>query len=62
MEGLEAPASSMFAPPQREEAIRYTKEEWEEQRDVVEGMYPMKGMTLRSIVGYLKEDRGFIVT
>jgi hypothetical protein len=61
MDHLEAPASSMLPPPQRKETVRYSKEEWDRHRPIVEGMYPLKGMHLKGIIAFLKEDRGFIV-
>ncbi|KAH7418471.1 hypothetical protein BKA64DRAFT_635595 [Cadophora sp. MPI-SDFR-AT-0126] len=45
-----------------QDARRYTKEEWEAQRPFIEGMYPIKGITLKSIADMLKFDRGFIAT
>jgi hypothetical protein len=61
MDHLEASASSMLPPPQRDETVRYSKEEWGHHRPFIEGMYPLRGITLKSIVDALKEDRGFVV-
>jgi Clr5 domain len=61
MDHLEAAASSMLPPPQSNETARYTKEEWEQHRAIVEGMYPIKGMHLQGIIEFLKEHRGFVV-
>ena len=60
MDHLEAPASSMLSPPQHNETIRYSKEEWEQHRPLIEGMYPLKGMGLKAIIACLKEERGFV--
>jgi len=61
MDHLEAPASAMLPPPQRDETIRYSKGEWEQHRPLIEGMYPLKGIGLKAIIACLKEDRGFVV-
>jgi hypothetical protein len=62
MDCVEAPASSMSPLAQFEETIRYSKEEWDAQRPVVEGMYHLKGITLEAIVATLKENGGLVVT
>ena len=46
----------------QEETRRYSKEEWEAQRPIIEGMYPLKGITLSSIASFLEQERGFIAT
>jgi len=61
MNHLEASASSMLPPPQRDETVRYSKEEWGHHRPFIEGMYPLRGMNLKRIANALKEDRGFVV-
>jgi hypothetical protein len=60
MDHLEAAASSML-PPQRDETVRYSQEEWNRHRPIIEGMYPLKGMCLKAIIAFLKEDRGFVI-
>jgi hypothetical protein len=57
----QASASSMFTQSQGDETVRYSKEEWEQHRPVIQGMYPLNGMNARGIVAFLK-DRGFVVT
>lgn len=61
MNHLEAGASSMLPPPQRDETVRYSQEEWNIHRPTIEGLYPLKGMSLKAIVAFLKEERGFVV-
>ncbi len=61
MDNLEAAASSMLPLPQSNETVLYNKEEWERHRAIIEGMYPMKGMYLKGIIGFLKEHHGFVV-
>jgi ABC-type taurine transport system substrate-binding protein len=51
----------MFTQSQGDETVRYSKEEWEQHRPVIQGMYPLNGMNARGIVAFLK-DRGFVVT
>jgi hypothetical protein len=59
-------ASYSYAPPhqanQSKRAQKYTKEEWEAQRDTIVGMYPLKGMTLKSIADVLYQERRFSAT
>jgi hypothetical protein len=61
MDHLEAAASSMLPPPQHGETVRYSQEEWNRHRPIIEGMYPLKGMYLKAIIAFLKEDRGFVI-
>jgi hypothetical protein len=61
MDHLEAAASPMLPPPQRNETVRYSQEEWNRHRPIIEGMYPLKGMCLKAIIDFLKEDRGFVI-
>jgi Clr5 domain len=61
MDHLEAAASSMLPPPQREETVRYSQEEWNQHRPIIEGMYPLKGIRLKDIISFLKEDKGFVI-
>jgi len=41
---------------------RYSKEEWEAQKGIIVGMYPLKGITLKSIADFLYIERGFFAT
>ncbi len=61
MDHLEAAASSMLPPPQRDETVRHSQEEWNRHRPIIEGMYPLKGMSLKAIISFLKEDRGLVI-
>jgi hypothetical protein len=46
-EGASSPMFPPEFPAQKLETRRYSKEEWNLQRPIIEGMYPLKGMTLR---------------
>jgi len=59
--GDHAPPLPLSHQAQQDETIRYSREEWEQHRAVVQGMYPLKGMNLKGIVAFLREDRGFVV-
>ncbi|PMD66482.1 uncharacterized protein K444DRAFT_606790 [Hyaloscypha bicolor E] len=61
MDHQDAPASSMLPPPKRVETVRYKKEEWDQNRPIIEGMYTLKGMNLKAIAAVLKEERDFVV-
>lgn len=61
MAQLKATASPNALPTQRHETVRYSKEEWEQYRPIVEGIYPLKGMDLKGIAAFIRDDRGFVV-
>lgn len=64
MDDVHEAATLSVHPPQLgkpKKSRRYTKDEWEAQRPIIVGMYPIKGMTLESIADILKE-RGFVAT
>lgn len=49
------------AVPRSAPARKLPKDQWEVHREIIEEMYPMKGITLKDIIKYLAE-RGFTVT
>jgi hypothetical protein len=63
---LSPTVASACIPLQQREQLpttrRYTKEEWEAQRGYIVGMYPLKGMTLKSVADFLYKERGFFAT
>jgi hypothetical protein len=64
MKKNESPRGSSLvdgSPWQRNETVRYSREEWDQYRPFIEGMYPLKGMNLKAISAFLKEDLGFVV-
>lgn len=64
MEETEGSALSMPPPeaPLQNEAIRYSKDEWDIQRPVIKQMYRSQGSTLKEIVAFLKDHRAFVAT
>jgi Clr5 domain len=47
---------------QLEGTRRYSKEQWEAQKPIIVGMYPLKGMTLEKIADFLLKERNFPAT
>ena len=64
MNVVDAAALPSLLPPELPKSRatrRYSKEEWNAQRDFITGMYHIETITVKKVVAML-EDRGFVVT